>query len=93
MVVRFDNAAQKAAQETKDNMIGVEGDPATRTGGISETEAIVTGQATPDGTHIASISRATTDEVQEVMTKNQEPGPELNLAAAEAARKDIPRVE
>lgn len=46
MMVRLDSAALKVAQDSRDHLIGVEGDPPTLTGGISETEAIVSGQTT-----------------------------------------------
>ncbi|KAF2161280.1 hypothetical protein M409DRAFT_59280 [Zasmidium cellare ATCC 36951] len=91
MIVRFDNKALQQAQESKDNLIGVEGDPATKTGGISEAEALVneTKKQLDEGSDLAGLSRPTTGEIMEEVEQKQEPGPELNPAALEAARKDI----
>lgn len=91
MIVRFDNKALQQAQESKDNLIGVEGDPATKTGGISEAEALVNEtkkQLDEGGEHLTDLARPTTNDVMEEVEQNQEPGPELNPAALEAARKD-----
>ena len=41
MIVRFDNKAVQSTVERRSEPIGVEGDPPTKKGGISETEAIV----------------------------------------------------
>lgn len=96
MVVRFDNKALQQAQESKDNLIGVEGDPASKSGGISEAEAIVseTKKQLDEGGDLSALSRPTTGEIMEEVAEKQEPGPELNPAALEAARKDTkPQVD
>lgn len=89
MIVRFDNKALQQTQEVKD--IGVDGDPSSKTGGISEAEAIVSetkrhldegGEPLP-----LPLPRPSTGEVADEIEKNQESGPELNPAALEAARK------
>lgn len=90
MIVRFDNKALQQAQESKDNLIGVEGDPASKSGGISEAEAIVgeTKKQLDEGNDLAALSRPTTGEIIDEVVETQEPGPELNPEALEAARKD-----
>ena len=92
MIVRFDNTAVQQTQEDGDNLIGVEGDPSTQPGGMSEVDAIVkeSKQNLADGVEPASLVRPTTSEFMEDVELNQEPGPELNPAALEAARKDQP---
>ncbi|CAK3808493.1 related to phosphatase 2C [Lecanosticta acicola] len=90
MIVRFDNKALQQTQQGTDNLIGVEGDPSTKAGGISEAEAIVseTKKHIDGGGEPAGLSRPMTGEVMEEVEANQEAGPELNAAALEAARKD-----
>jgi protein phosphatase PTC1 len=88
MVVRFDNKLLQETQEAKDNLIGVDGDPSTKAGGISEAQAIVSDiqkQADTSGEPLAPV---TTNDIMNDVEQNQEPGPELNPAALEAARKD-----
>ena len=85
MVVRFDNAKLQQNLESKD--LGVEGDPASQAGQISEAEAIVSQTKAQLDTG-APLDRPTTGEVMAEVQQNQEPGPELNPAAVEAARKD-----
>lgn len=78
MVVRFNGSHDKP--------IGVEGDPST--GSMSEADAIV---ATQKEKLVASgqlIDRMPSDIAEEEEGEEQEPGPELNLKAVEAARKD-----
>lgn len=91
MVVRFDN---KAVQQTVDKVvepIGVEGDPPTKIGGITETEAIVRGQEHRLDETGEKLDKIPTEELlEETHEENASPGPELNLQAAEAARKDKP---
>ena len=89
MVVRFDNKMLQQTQESG-NFIGVEGDPATKSGGMSEADAIVsdTKKQLEEGGDLEPLARPTTHEVMEEVVQNQEPGPELNPAALEAARKD-----
>jgi protein phosphatase PTC1 len=90
MVVRFDN---KAVQQTVDKVvepIGVEGDPATRGGGITESEAIVREQENKLNATGEKIDNVPIKELMETDEKPQEPAPgtALKSEAAEAARKD-----
>lgn len=85
MIVRFDNEALVARQN--ESNIGVDGDPPTKKGGISETESIL-GQAKK---HIEDIGEADLDQASNEMILEEEeaePGPELNPEALKAARKD-----
>jgi protein phosphatase PTC1 len=91
MMVRFDTTAQQAAQENKDNLIGVEGDPPTLAGGITETEAIVTGQVAPPAeVAVASPTTSPNEPLAEAIKNNTETTTpiQLNAAAVEAARND-----
>lgn len=88
MVVRFDN---KAVQQTVDKVvepIGVEGDPPTKTGGVTETEAIVRDQQNKLVETGEKIDKVPTHELVESEEVAASPGPELNLEAAEAAKRD-----
>ena len=81
MVVRFDNRALKQTIEHQVEPIGVDGDPMSARGGLSEAEAIVKearkSMAIPEGVdlneHINKVS-------QEILKEEEdkEPGPELN---------------
>ena len=81
MVVRFDNIALKQAFEKRTEPIGVEGDHASRKGGLSEADALVRDArkslSIPDGTDTSEqtnkVSKAIIREEEE-----QEPGPELD---------------
>ena len=86
MVVRFDSQAVQQTVDRKAEPIGVEGDPATQRGGISETEAIIGRQKDVLQESGEYLDRLPNDIVEE--TEDQEPGPELNPKALEAARKD-----
>ncbi|SMR47139.1 unnamed protein product [Zymoseptoria tritici ST99CH_3D1] len=88
MVVRFDNKLLQETQDAKDNLIGVDGDPPTKADGISEAQAIVSGIQTQAEGSDSPLSPVTTNEIMNDVEENQEPGPELNAAALEAARKD-----
>ncbi|KAF1345724.1 phosphatase 2C-like domain-containing protein [Delphinella strobiligena] len=85
MVVRFDNQAVQQAVDRKAEPIGVEGDPPTQKGGISETEAIISRQKEVLHESGEYLDRVPSDILEE---EEAEPGPELNPAALEAARKD-----
>lgn len=85
MVVRFDSQKVQAAVELKVDPIGVEGDPSSQKGGISEAEAIVLEQRKKLDESGESLERIPSDIVEE---EEAEPGPELNPEALEAARKD-----
>lgn len=87
MVVRFDSQAVQQTVDRKTEPIGVEGDPATQKGGISETEAIISRQKEILHESGELLDRVPSDIVEEE-EQEQEPGPELNAAAVEAARKD-----
>jgi protein phosphatase PTC1 len=83
MVVRFDNKALR--QRKNDAAMGVEGDQATIRGGITEAEAIVAQAQKSIGPPETSVDRATQEIIME--EAEAEPGPELNIDAAKAARK------
>lgn len=83
MIVRFDNRALQQTVERKTEPIGVEGDPATVKGGISEADAIVqearksmgdNGKGEPPEEEKKRLSQEVLREVEE----EQEPGPELD---------------
>lgn len=82
MVVRFYN---KAVKERKtEHSIGVEGDPETLKGGISEADAIVSS--------VKKLQEETGETIHDKVAKDtiaeeSEPGPELNAEALEAAKK------
>ncbi|KAK7519459.1 phosphatase 2C-like domain-containing protein [Phyllosticta citriasiana] len=85
MIVRFDNEALLARQN--ESNIGVDGDPSSKKGGISETESIL-GHAKKN---IVDLGEADMDQVSNEMILEEEeaePGPELNPEALKAARKD-----
>lgn len=82
MIVRFDNKALQQTVERKTEPIGVEGDPATVKGGISEADAIVqearksmgdSGRTEPAE---EEKKKASQDMIKE--EEEQEPGPELD---------------
>ena len=87
MTVRFDNKAVQQAVEKKVEPIGVEGDPGSKTGGITEAESIVLeskkklGDTGEEG---QPIERIPTDLMEQ--EANAEPGPELNVEALEKAK-------
>lgn len=93
MVVRFDNKALQRAVNQQTELIGVEGDPATQHGGISEAEAIVLESKKKLEESGEYSDRPTAEVINEAIQQEEskEPGPELNLAAIEAARKDVPQ--
>ena len=87
MIVRFDGKAVQNTVDRKTELIGVDGDRATREGGISEAENLVlqskkhldeSGEAMPP-------EHLTTESIEE--EDEAEPGPELNADALKAARK------
>jgi protein phosphatase PTC1 len=83
MVVRFDNRALR--QRKNDAAMGVEGDQATMRGGITEAEAIVAQAQKSIGEPETSVESVTREIIME--EAEAEPGPELNIDAAKAARK------
>ncbi|KAH6625425.1 protein phosphatase-like protein 2C [Boeremia exigua] len=84
MVVRFDNKAVR--QRKNEGAIGVEGDPLTARGNMTEAEAIVAQARRSIGEPQQSVESAAAKIIQE--EEKTEPGPELNLDAAKAAQKN-----
>ena len=86
MIVRFDGKAVQEAVQNKSEPIGVEGDPSSK-GALSEAEHLVLdAKKKLDESGETQLDRIPTDMVEEQQAA--EPGPELNPAALEAARKD-----
>jgi len=88
MIVRFDNKAVQQTVAKEVEPIGVEGDPATRAGGITESEAIVleTKKKLDEGGE--GLDRIPDSLLEPQKEHHAEPGPELNPEALEKARKD-----
>jgi protein phosphatase PTC1 len=87
MIVRFDSKKVQETVQNKTDLIGVEGDAPTKTGGMTEAEHIVAdAKKKLDETGGEPLDRVPTDVVEE--QQQHEPGPELNPEALEAARKD-----
>ncbi|KAH7092015.1 protein phosphatase-like protein 2C [Paraphoma chrysanthemicola] len=84
MVVRFDNKALR--QRKNEAGMGVEGDPATVKGGITEAEAIVAQARKSIGEPEQSVESAAKEIIME--ESEAEPGPELNIEAVKAAQKN-----
>nr|POF14004.1 protein phosphatase 2c like 1 [Quercus suber] len=91
MVVRFDSKMLQQGVADESAAIGVEGDPATKAGGISEAEAIVRQSQKSHGGMGANLERIPTEMIIEQQAEHEktDPGPELNAEALQAARKDI----
>lgn len=87
MVVRFDNKKLLSAVESSDK-IGVEGDPPSQGGGVSEAQAIVIESKRVLDEGGEPLVRPATGEMMDDVERNQETGPELNPEALEKARKD-----
>ncbi|KAI4934551.1 hypothetical protein J4E85_002409 [Alternaria conjuncta] len=83
MVVRFDNKALR--QRKNDAAMGVDGDQSTMKGGITEADAIVAQAKKSIGEPEIPVEAAAQEIIME--EAEAEPGPELNLDAAKAARK------
>ncbi|PWO23356.1 hypothetical protein PtrARCrB10_08131 [Pyrenophora tritici-repentis] len=83
MVVRFDNKALR--QRKNDATMGVDGDQATMKGGITEADAIVAQARKTIGEPEISVEKAAKEIIME--EAEAEPGPELSMDAAKAARK------
>jgi protein phosphatase PTC1 len=85
MVVRFDNKALR--QRKFDAAMGVEGDQATTKGGITEADAIVAQARQTIGGEVDTPVESAAQEI--IMEEaDAEPGPELNIDAVKAARKN-----
>lgn len=83
MIVRFDNKAVQETVEKKHDPIGVDGDPGTKEGGLSEADKIVRDsrrKLEESGIPDNQLARSTT-EVIEQEDGDAEPGPELNVEA------------
>ena len=87
MIVRFDSQAVQQTVERKVEPIGVDGDPASQKGGVSEAEAIIAEQRKKLDESGELLDRVPSDINEEEEPAN-DPGPELNPEALEAARKD-----
>ena len=88
MLVRFDGKAVQEAVANKAEPIGVEGDPNTKKGGLSEAEHIVLeSKKKLDQSDGEQLDRITTQMVE--AEKAKEAGPEMDedqAALAQAAR-------
>ena len=91
MIVRFDGKAVQEAVQNKAEPIGVEGDPNTKSGGISEAEHIVleSKKRLDESGDGEPLDRITTQMVE--AEKAKEAGPEMDAdqAALVQAAKDI----
>ncbi|KAK1023754.1 mgpp2cl-1, protein phosphatase 2C-like protein 1, partial [Friedmanniomyces endolithicus] len=86
MVVRFDSKAVQQTVAREVEPIGVDGDPATKQGGVSEAEAIVMEQKAKLDQTGEKLDRFPSD--AELLGEHRETGPELNVEALDKARKD-----
>jgi len=90
MVIRFDNKMIQDAVARRVEPIGVEGDPSTQAGGITEAEAIVSAvkkqMPNAGNADVASVTREINRD-QEGAQGQQEPGPELDAGILERARQ------
>lgn len=87
MLVRFDGKALQQTVERKTEPIGVEGDPPTKQGGISEADAIVKEARKGMGDNLSKpeeIEETKRRVSQEIIREEaeHEPGPELDLEGA-----------
>jgi protein phosphatase PTC1 len=88
MVVRFDGKTMKETVEHKVDPIGVDGDPTSATGGVSEADAIV-GEAgkkahIPEGINVEDeVNKVSREIIQDQEDQGAAPG--LNLASAKKA--------
>ncbi|GAB1743737.1 hypothetical protein NU219Hw_g659t1 [Hortaea werneckii] len=89
MVVRFDSKAVQQTASNQAQQIGVEGDPATTAGGISEAEALVMESKKQLDETGEGLDRIPSDLIEQDEEHDAEPGPELNADALDKARKDI----
>lgn len=85
MIVRFDSKAVQQTVEHKTEPIGVEGDPGTQGGGLSEADQLVLEsrkKLQDAGVSGASLDRLPTEIIEH--EEAAEPGPELNVQALRA---------
>ena len=88
MVIRFDGKAAQQALDNKNAQIGVEGDPTTKSGGLSEAEHLVLESKKKIEEGGEGLDRVPSEFSEPHTDTDAEPGPELNPEALEAARKD-----
>ncbi|KAF2225958.1 phosphatase 2C-like domain-containing protein [Elsinoe ampelina] len=88
MLVRFDGQRVQQTVDRKTEPIGVEGDPSSQRGTMSEADAIVESQKKKLDESGQLVDHVPNSDIAEEMDEDQEPGPELNPEAVEAARKD-----
>lgn len=88
MVVRFDSRAVQQTVASQAEPIGVEGDPASKQGGISESEAIVLESKKKLDESGEALDKIPSGLIESAEEQDAEPGPELNAEALEKARKD-----
>ena len=87
MIVRFDGQKVQEQVQNKTDPIGVEGDPASKEGGLTEAESLVLeSKKKLDESGVEQLDRVPSDIMEQ--EEDAEPGPELNADAVEAARKD-----
>ena len=90
MVVRLDSKAVQEAVQNKVEPIGVEGDPATKPGGISEAEHIVLeSKKKLDESDGEQLDRITTQMVEAEKAKESGPEMDADQAALAQAARDI----
>ncbi|GAB7358105.1 hypothetical protein MBLNU230_g0265t2 [Neophaeotheca triangularis] len=94
MVIRFDSKAVQQTVESRVEPIGVEGDAASKQGGVTEAEAIVAENAKRlDETGELADKGIPAEQLLEPHEQTEghtdDPGPELNAEAVQAARKDV----
>lgn len=83
MVVRFDN---KALRQRKNEATSLDQEQAAAKGGITEADSIVAQARKSIGEPDTSVEHAAQEIIME--ETEAEPGPELSLEAAKAARKN-----
>lgn len=89
MIVRFDNKAVQEAVQNKSEPIGVEGDPASKSGGLSEAEHIVLeSKKRLDESGEPQLDRVTTQMIEAEAQKEGGPEMDENAAMVQTA-KDI----
>lgn len=88
MVIRFDGKAAQQAVDNKSAQIGVDGDPITKSGGLSEAEHLVLESKKKIDESGEGLDRVPSELVDPQVDVDAEAGPELNPEALEAARKD-----
>jgi hypothetical protein len=94
MVVRYDNKALKELKNS--HSIGVEGDPDTVRGSVSEADAIVSSvKKLQDETGEAGVEKIGAHTANNMIVEEEEghgsaaePGPELDAGAVEMAKKN-----